>query len=415
MQNLGGKGGSVLIYRVIMACALPLLIGFSLFQRLRGRVGAGALAERLGFGSVPEPGPTLWLHGASNGELTSARWLLDQIMAQRPGLRVLVTANTATARAMVAGWGLPGVVATLAPFDTAGAAARVLARWRPGAFLVVENELWPGRLSQSARRGVPVALIGARMSARTAAGWARLAPRLMRQMLGGLALVSAQDDASQRRLVDLGLDPARLGPVVMLKSHGLTVGGSTTPLPRHRVLLAASTHPGDEAMILHAFAAARGQFDLLILAPRHPRRSAEVAVTITAAGMTFTRRSDGAMPGAAPVFLADTLGEMPIWYGMAGVTVIGGSFAALGGHTPYEPAAAASAIVHGPDMANFAAPARALAAATAALRVEAQHLAAALAGLSPERQRAMAQMAQGVLAPDGDAEALVAAILGLLR
>lgn len=420
MQEKVAQGETVQVYRLIMAMALPGLVGLTLVQRWRGRVAPGAVAERLGFGPAPGPGATLWLHGASNGELISAHWLLERVIAARPGIQVLVTVNTGTARAMVAGWEMAGVVAALAPVDAAGAAARLLRRWRPAALLVIENELWPGRLADCARLGVPVALIGARMSKRTAAGWARFAPGLMRRMLAGLSMVSAQDEGSARRLVALGLDASRLGPVVMLKSHGMA-GAVPGPaaLPRDRVLLAASTHPGDEALALAAFQAARGQFDLLILAPRHPRRGGGVAALIAASGLDFTRRSDGAMPGlgpgGAPVFLADTLGEMALWYGMAGATLIGGSFAALGGHTPYEPAAAGSAILHGPDMANFAAPARALAAADAALRVEAGQLAGVLAGLDADRQHALAQAARRVLAPQGDAEALLAAVLRLLR
>lgn len=398
-----------------MGFLAPALLGLTLLQRLRGLVAAGALAQRLGVVPRPTLGPAIWLHGASNGELTSAMPVLRGLLAARPGLQVLVTANTGTAVAMVRGWGLPRVQAALSPTDSWGAAGRVLARWRPALLVVVENELWPARLAAAEGAGVPVALIGARMSVRSAAAWARVAPGVMRGALGRLAFVSAQDAGSAARLVALGLEAGRLGPVVMLKATAAVVVKEVAQtIPRPRVLLAASTHPGEEALILQAFSAARGQFDLLILAPRHPRRSAEVAGVITAAGLAFARRSEGAEPGGSPVFLADTMGEMAHWYAMSGVTVIGGSFVPLGGHTPYEPTAAGSALVHGPHMENFADQAAALARAGGALVVGRAGLGSALAGLDATRQAALAAAAHGALAAEGGVEAVVRRLVGLL-
>ena len=407
----------MIVYRALMAVLAPVLLGLTLGQRLRGRLATGAFGQRLGFVARPGAGPALWLHGASNGELTSARGVLMGLLAVRPGLQVLVTANTGTAVTLVQGWGLPGVQAALSPLDSWGAAGRVLRRWKPAALIVIENELWPGRIAAAAAAGVPVALIGARMSVRSAAGWARVAPGLIAASLGRLSFVSAQDEGSAARLVGLGLPVEALGAVVMLKAGvGEVAPGLPQPVPRNRVLLAASTHPGEEALVVQAFVAARGQFDLLILAPRHPRRSAEVAGVMVAAGLGFTRRSDGAVPSAGmPVFLADTMGEMALWYAMAGVTVIGGSFIPLGGHTPYEPAAAGSAVVHGPHMDNFEEAAAALSKAGGALAVDRDGLAAALAGLDAARQAQLARAARGALATEGGVDALVARLVTLLR
>lgn len=421
----------MILYRAAMAALVPFLTVLTLVQRLGGRVASGALAQRFGRVARPQatridgadPGrPAVWLHGASNGELASALGLVRRISAERPGLTVLVTANTGTGVDLARSWGVPGVHAALAPFDTRAATARLLRRWQPALLIVIENELWPARLAAAQSASVPVALVGARMSSRSARRWARLAPGLMRTTLGRLTLVSAQDDASAERLVALGLAEDRLGPVVMLKSAGPS--DATMPpaerghdLPRDRVLLAASTHPGEEALILHAFAAARAQFDLLILAPRHARRGTEVAGVIAAAGLAFARRSEGAAPPPTvdvPVFLADTMGEMALWYRMAGVTIIGGSFVPLGGHTPYEPCGAGSAIVHGPHMENFAAPAAALARAGAAIAVGRTGLMAALAGLDAARQAELATAARLALPPDDGIEGIAARILALL-
>lgn len=404
-------------YQLLMALALPVLVAR---EALTGP--AGALAERLGQPAPPRPGPgpRLWLHAASVGEVTSARWLVEALMAARPGLQVLVTCNSTTGRATAAGWGLPGLTAALAPFDSAGAAGRVLDLWQPQALLVVENELWPARLAAADNRGVPVLVVGARMSARSAARWARLAPGLMRRTLGRVTWLSAQDDGSLQRLRALGLAETAIGPVVALKSLGRVAAGPppfAPPAPRDRTLLAASTHEGEEALVLAAFAQARDRFDHLILAPRHPRRGPEVAAEVAARGLTLAIRSQGQVPGAnTAVHLADTLGEMDHWYAMAGACIIGGTFAPRGGHTPWEPARHGMALIHGPDVANFAAPFAALDRAGAALAVaDGAGLARALAGLDTARMAELARRAADQLQPQAEGGAVVQAVLQVLK
>ena len=402
-------------YQILTGLALPfVLLAKALHEPL------SALAERLGYGPAPGPGPRLWLHAASVGEVNSARWVIEALIAARPGLQLLITCNSLTGRAQVAGWGLPAVRASLAPLDSAGAAARVLDRWEPQALVVVENELWPARLAAAERRGVPVLVIGARLSQRSAARWQRFAPGLMRRTLGCIAWLSAQDDGSRARFLALGLPAAAAGPVVALKSIGKAQSGPppfAAPAPRARTLLAASTHDGEEALVLAAFQAARDRFDHLILAPRHPKRSAEVQALLAASGLGFATRSKAEVPGAqTPVFLADTLGEMDLWYAMAGACVIGGTFAPRGGHTPWEPARHGMALLHGPDVANFAAPFAALDRSGGAIGVQdGTGLANALQQLTPERQALLAGKAAKVLAPSVDGGEVVAAVLRAIK
>ncbi|WP_149140550.1 3-deoxy-D-manno-octulosonic acid transferase [Gemmobacter caeruleus] len=402
------------LYRLLLRLLMPVLILHVLGQRLRGRVGAGALRERLALGAAE--GADLWLHGASNGELTSVRWLLERLLAETPGLRIIVTCNSWTARAMVAGWGLPGLRVRLAPFDSPSAVRRFIAAWRPHALILIESELWPERIARMAERG-PVIALGARMSEGSARNWRRVAGGLAAAMLGRIALLSAQDAGSETRFRALGLPQDRIAPRLMLKARA--TGQAATlpfapPAARARLLLAASTHAGEEAVILTGFAQAREVFDLLILAPRHPRRSAEVADAIRASGLSHATRSAGEVPGpGTAVYLADTLGEMDAWYAMAGATVIGGTFGDAGGHTPYEPAAHGSAILHGPGTANFREVFARLDAAGAALAVTAETLGPALRGLTPARQAALAAAAPAVLAP-ADEAALLAALRPLL-
>ncbi len=379
-----------------MALALPFLALATAF----GRWPRGALAERLGF--VTATKGSIWVHAASVGEAASVRGIIAELARDTP---VFMTVNTATARAIVTGWG--NVQAALAPFDTAGAAARVIARVQPCAMVIVENELWPARMAAAAGARMPIIVLGARMSARSARRWG-MAPRMMARMLGQLAYLSAQDAASEARLVALGLPARMLGPQVNLKAFVAATDAAQGPVPRTRCILAASTHDGEDAAILQAFTAARAQFDLLILAPRHPKRGDAVAKLITAEGLSYARRTKGdALTADTPVYLADTLGEMPLWYAMAGVTIVGGSYANHGGHTPFEPTAAGSAIIHGPHVANFADIYAALDAAGAAVTGD---LTQALLTMTPARQTALATAARAILVPQGDMGALIAVI-----
>lgn len=401
----------MLLYRLLMGIALPFAVLATLWGTARGRLPSSALRDRLGLRvERPGTGPAIWVHGASLGELTSVKGLIARLCVERPGLAVLVTCNTATARVMVAGWGLAGVEVRLAPFDAAGSAARLLRGWRPDLMIVVENELWPGRLAAARAAGIPVAMVGARMSERSARRWDKVPG--MRGLLAGLALVSPQDEDSAARLVALGLPADRLGPVLNLKAGVAAVAPTSGPVARDRCLLAASTHDGEEALVLEAFASARGQFDLLILAPRHPARFDTVAREIVARGYPLLRRSEGAAL-AGPVYLADSLGEMANWYGMAGVTVVGGSFADRGGHTPFEPVAAGSAVVHGPSIANHRAGFAALDAAGAALAVTGD-LGTALAGLDGAAQAQMAEAARGALVGGVELGGLTESLLALM-
>lgn len=404
----------MILYRLLVTLMAPLVLARLVWRVLRGAETGADLVQRLGRGAaVTGKGPVVWLHGASNGELASVRALTEALLARRPDLRLVVSANTVTGRALAAGW--PFVAqAVLAPLDTGGAVRRFLAGLRPDLMIVVENELWPNRLAALAERGVPVALIGARMSDRSAGRWAqadRLFGGMIGRLLAGLALVAAQDAGSAARLRALG---APDGPVLDLKASGTAAPAPPMTEARARVVLAASTHPGDEARILRAFRTAPPGLRL-ILAPRHPARAPRILAELAALGVSASQRTAGG-DAAAPVYLADTLGEMSIWYRQAGLCIIGGSFDALGGHTPYEPLAEGCPVLHGPDMANFDAAAQALAGTGAAVADE-RALASRLAALAGNHAAlaALAQAQAAALAElRGDPGALVAAIQTLL-
>ncbi|VDS10457.1 3-deoxy-D-manno-octulosonic acid transferase [Paracoccus haematequi] len=372
--------------------------------RLRALAGgAEALRQRLALDAVAPA--DIWVHGASVGELTSARPVIAALAQTH---RVLVTANSTTGRDRAAGWGLP---ARLAPLDVPGALARFLDRVRPRLQVTVESEFWPLRSQALAARAIPQAVIGARLSQRSAARWARL-PGLIGPTLRRLAALSAQDPDSESWLRGLGLPAASILPPLDLKL--LTPAGIVPPPPgpdRDRTLLAASTHEGEEAAVLDAWAQARRHRpDLrLILAIRHPPRGDAVAALLAQRGLAFERRSQGGTGGA--VLLADTLGEMDRWYAAAGICFVGGSLTDRGGHTPWEPAAHGCAILHGPHVGNFRDAYAALDDAGGAWSVDAAGLADQAARLAEDsaQARRMGRAARAVLdGRAGDPAALIA-------
>lgn len=411
------------IYRGILWLSTPVVLLWLLWRRLAGRDSGRALAERLGYGRHGPEAHRLWIHGASNGELASARWLVTALISKSPGLHLIVTCNTETGRALVQDWALPRVEAALAPLDLSGPLRRFLDRWHPRALLLLESELWPNRIATCAEHGLPVLLFGARLSAKSAATWRRFR-RLRAAVFSAIRFLSAQDAGSEARFRALGVPGGRIGPVVNLKAHAspaprvgelLLPAKLRTAFHAATTCLAASTHEGEDAIVLQAFANARAEGGplTLILAPRHPRRRAEIEAQIRAAGLTFATRSAGQDPNGVAVYLADTMGEMELWYRLAGTTFVGGSLVAAGGHTPYEPARFGSAVVHGPEVANFAEAYAELDRAGGALQVhDAKSLATALVVLAdPVRRAGMAARAQEVLAaPTGGEAALCDAL-----
>lgn len=364
------------LYRIAMTLGLPLLAGNTILNPRQRR--PGALIQRLGLGAGEPKAPVIWIHAASNGEVTAARPVMERILSDLPNSKILLTVHTATGYDLALGWNLNRVTVGLAPYDVPFAIRAFLNRWRPVAHITVENEAWPNRILTCAARDIPCWFIGARLSERSHARWKSKAPGLARQVFQSLDYVWPQDQPSAERFRDLGVPQDRIGPVETLKSSVISA-----PLPadfsslskifdRDETILAASTHPGEDTQVLDAFSQARAELPnlRLILAPRHPRRAADVIAEINAAGLTFAQRSRGDMPDAqTSVYLADRLGEMTAWYRLSALAFVGGSLVDLGGHTPYEPALEDCAIAHGPFVSNQADAYRTLQTADASIPV----------------------------------------------
>jgi 3-deoxy-D-manno-octulosonic-acid transferase len=356
----------------------------------RGKEASPRLAERLGRAERPRPaGRLVWLHAVSVGESLSLLPLVERLAA-RPGLSLLVTSGTVTSAELLARRLPPAVIHQFAPVDAPGAVARFLDHWRPDAGLFVESELWPNLILAARARGVRLGLVSARITQASAAGWAR-APASARALLSAFDLVLPQDAASGERLRRLGAAP---GPGLNLKRAGAPPPVDPEALARMRreiggrpMVLAASTHAGEEPLIAEAFlkaAPATAADALLVVAPRHPGRGAAVAAALAEAGLAVARRSQGAAPEpGVQAYVADTLGEMGLWLRLARAVVMGGSFVTgIGGHNPLEAARVGAAVVTGPHVANAEEIyAEMLAEAAALVAKDADALARHLAGL----------------------------------
>ncbi len=346
-------------YRLATAALEPLAPGLLRRRIARGKEDAERVGERLGHAGLARPsGRLAWLHGASVGETLSLLPLIAWLRAQRPDLALLVTSGTATSAQLLAQRLPDGVIHQYAPIDAPGAVGRFLAHWRPDLAILAESEIWPNLIAQTKATGAKLALVSARMTADSARGWARR-PNSAAAVFGAFDAVLAQDDASARRLTGLGArDDGRLNlklageplPVDPAALEALTAAARGRP-----ILLAASTHPGEEAMVLAAYAQADpDQSALLAIAPRHPARAQAVVDLARDEGFTAALHNDTPF-GQAEVQVIDTLGALGPWFAAAAIAYVGGGLSAkIGGHNPLEAARLDCAVVSGSNVGNWA-------------------------------------------------------------
>ncbi len=363
------------IYRSLTVAAGPFASAY-LTQRQRiGKEDQSRIAERRGIASRARPAERLvWIHAASVGETASVLALVDRLLDERD-FSVLITTGTVTAVPLVENRADPRgrVIHQFVPLDHPGYVRAFLDHWRPDLALWVESELWPNLIHEARARHIPMLLLNARMSQRSFRGWQFL-PSVIRPLLGGFELCLAQDSTQAQRLQHLGAKRALC--VGNLKSEAAPLPVAPAELRRlerqidgRPIWLAACTHEGEEAIAADAHRALQRDVPsvLTLIAPRHPARAEGIAAMLRAKGLAVARRSaNHDIAGTTDVYLADTLGELGLFYRLAGIAFIGGSLVPLGGHNPYEAARLDCAILHGPDMSNAASLARALANACAA-------------------------------------------------
>jgi 3-deoxy-D-manno-octulosonic-acid transferase len=385
--------------------AIPLVAPALLKRRLaRGKELPDRWREKLGHPSQPRPeGPLIWLHAVGLGEVLALRGLITAMAAQTDA-QFLVTSTTRASAEVLSQNLPPGTRHQSLPLDAPAYLKRFLDHWRPSLSIWAEQDLWPGAVAATDKRQIPLALVNARMNADAYARRSRH-KALYADLFSRFRLIAAQDPATSDHLQALGAKGVRTTGSLKAAAPALSADPKALNAARealtglHPVLL-ASSHPEDEFIVFTALRAARPK-PLLLIAPRDPHRGAEIAARAAEHGLTSTRRSAGQGP-TADIWIADTFGEMGLWYRLCRTTLIGGTHGPTEGHNPWEPAALGSAILHGPRIANFAADFAALHEAAAAQPVQPEALAAALtadlSGMSA-RAKVLSDAAQGSLAP----------------
>jgi 3-deoxy-D-manno-octulosonic-acid transferase len=393
---------SLRVYSLLIYCAVPFAFAAVLWRGLRDRRHWQALGERFGWGRRLNSAPSIWLHAVSLGEMSAAAPLLRALRLKYPQYPLVLTTATLTGRARAAGLFGDGAEVRFLPYDTPGAVARFLDRIRPCLAIIVETELWPNLFAECERRGVPLVLASARLSAKSVARYRRLG-NLFRGVFSAVSLVAAQTAEDAERFIAIGAQSARtrvvgnikfdlgLGAEAIDKGRALRVSfGAARP-----TWIAGSTHAGEEEQVLAAHEKLRDGLPdaLLLLVPRHPDRFEAVADLLRRRQVRFTRRSgagggSGSEPiGAAQVVLVDTVGELESLYASADAAFVGGSLVPIGGHNLLEPAALGLPVLTGPHHFNGKDIARLMLDQGAALQVgNAQELAAALARLLADPQ-----------------------------
>ncbi|MBI1246100.1 MAG: 3-deoxy-D-manno-octulosonic acid transferase [Alphaproteobacteria bacterium] len=365
------------LYSGLAALAEPALRALLARRVAAGKEDALRLPERRGVAGRPRPsGKLLWVHGASLGEARSVLPLVRRILAVRPGLRILVTTGSRTSAEMLARE-LDGKRAfhQFVPLDVPRWVERFLNHWRPDAVLWLESELWPNMLGEIARRRIPAALVNARLTARSARRWMRVRA-IFAPPLETFSIALAQTSADAARIASLG--HANVMTIGNLKHDAPPLGVEVAALDAFQAAvagrprwLAAQVHPLELAAVLDAAARlkAAGSPSLLVLVPRHAERGPAFAEAAAARGLKVARRSLGEAPAGADVYIADTMGELGLFFRACPLAFVGGSLEPHGGHNPLEPARLGVSIAFGPSMENFVELAGELIGAGAATRV----------------------------------------------
>src|SRR5882672_4848001 len=346
-------------YRGFASMATPLA-RIVLARRLaRGKEHPQRLPERRGEARIARPaGPLIWAHGASVGEMLAVIPLVEGLRARN--FNVLVTSGTVTSARLAERRLPPGAIHQFIPLDAPRYTGRFLEHWQPNLALLAESDLWPNLIMACTEKSIPLILVNGRLSERSFTRW-RYLPNTIGALLGRFDLCLTQSEPDAERYSELGAPRVSMTGNLKLDVPAPPVDAGKLSAMRAVVrqrpmIAAASTHPGEEAVIIDAVRRLRQSFPglLTIIAPRHPERGAGVVEIATAAGLNAISRSRGLLPDrGTDVYVADTMGELGLIYRLAPIVFMGGSLVRHGGQNPIEAAKLGAAILHGPHMWNF--------------------------------------------------------------
>jgi 3-deoxy-D-manno-octulosonic-acid transferase len=368
-----------LLYTCLFYLAVPFILARLYWRGRREPAYRQRWLERLGFypGLPSKPG-VIWFHAVSVGEAEAGFPLIRAIIRRFPDKPILVTTTTPTGSARVQAVLGDSVVHVYLPYDLPDAIARFLRCFQPSLAVIMETEIWPNLYQACAARGIPLAIVNARLSERSAKGYRRLGG-FSRRTLANVSLFAAQTEADAERFISVGAQPEAVKVTGNIKydvdlppdyfAHAQTLRESL--FGARPVWIAASTHEGEDAQVLQAHRQLRLSHPdlLLVLAPRHPPRFDAVAALCQAEGFSLARRSLSEAGGQAGVFLLDTLGELRLFFAAADIAFVGGSLVPTGGHNVLEPALAGVPVLFGPHMFNFAEASKRLLEAEGAVQI----------------------------------------------
>ena len=378
----------IFFYTQCIRLAVPVLLLRLLWRSRHNPAYRYKLFERLGYTLPNKPESRanegdhwIWVHAVSVGETLAVAPLIEKLLSADPKRQVVVTSTTPTGRAQVERLFDKRVSCCWVPFDTPGSVARFLKHWRPSLTVLVETEIWPNMVLQCKRQNIPVMLANARLSSRSARGYAR-AGSLAKPVIASLAMIACQQKADARRFIVLGADPHKTlvtGSVKFDIARARLIRQRDSLLEQlvissdRLIFLAGSTHHGEEELVVAAFTQLRKTVPsaLLVLAPRHPERTASITRSILAPSpFHWLLRSTGQVVSAdTDILVLDTLGELAALTAAADVSFIGGSLVPHGGHNPLEAAAFGVPVITGPHTFNFQQIFRALRRAGGAIEV----------------------------------------------
>ena len=347
------------VYRKLSFAMVPLAPAVIRSRLRQGKEDPERVGERRGLSLDARPhGPLVWIHGASVGEVLAAAGLIERLRALN--LRILLTSGTVTSAAIVAKRFPPDVIHQYVPYDSPRYVARFLDHWRPSLALFIESDLWPNLILQASARRLPMVLINGRMSPRSFPRWRR-ARNTISALLGQFEVCLAQSKTDADRF-------AALGARNVITTGNLKLDVPAPPadsakleklmaMTRGRpVVAAASTHPGEEEILIETHRRLATFFPglLTVIVPRHPDRGNAIASLVAASGLRSMQRSHEDLPAAnTDIYIADTLGELGLFYRLAPAVFMGGSLVEHGGQNPIEAIKLGAAIVHGPHVFNF--------------------------------------------------------------
>ena len=379
-------------------------------RRLRSRLLMGKedperLEERLGISLAERPtGNLIWFHAASVGESLSLVELIKRISSSQPDYNFLITTGTITSAKLILSRLPSNAVHQYIPVDTPKAVEKFLDRWRPSLAIWTESEFWPNLISFTSARDIPMILINARISEKSYRRW-RFFKKSLKNLIEKFNYSLIQDEKTVKYFSKIGISSNNFELTGTLKEGSAALPHSeieqveiSKQILNRPVWLAASTHEGEEKLIAaaHRHASKASQGLLLIIVPRHPERGLEIASILTKENFKICLRSKkDKISSDTQIYIADTLGELGLWYRIAPVSFVGGSFVPIGGHNPFEPAALGSAILHGPYVENFKEIYNRLNVAGAAVKIEeaSEFGVKLIETLSPENAAKLAQSA----------------------